>query len=313
MKKNYSSRVGAAAPDFIDRILAAIDLKWSVLKAPVAYKADLTASMMEVEAQSVLFRSDTKQELAVVSSSHQVWQPREILEFYLSFSAFYGLAVESVGYVQRGRKLWALLDTGERGTFTGGRSACTYILLATTYNSTLAAQAQSLCLLQPGALALPAAPAKPTVVRIARSPEFLTSRNLAEIGELMRECITFPGFLEDLARHTPSEAQVKQATAAALGARREDPTVPSARALKAVLAGLRDTKEKSTASSSLDLLYALAHVSDAREQKRCPEELTHSTWFGAGAKRKQFAVRALARMLTSTNAQLINMQGRAPS
>ncbi|MBK6009536.1 DUF932 domain-containing protein [Ramlibacter ginsenosidimutans] len=297
MKKNNRSRVGAAAPNFIDRILDAIDLKWSVLKAPVAYKADLTAPMMEVEAKSVLFRSDTKQELAVVSSSHQVWQPREIVEFYLSLAAFYGLAVESMGYVQGGRKLWALLDTGEQAMFSSGRSARAYLLLTTPYDSTLAAQAQSLCLLQPGSLALPATPAKPIIVRIARSPDFLTPGDLAGIGELMRECISFPGFLEDLARHTPSEAQVKQATAAALGARGDDPSVPSARALNAVLTSLREARERAATPSSLHLLYALAHVSDARDQKRRPEDLIHSSWFGAGAKRKQFAVRALARML----------------
>jgi hypothetical protein len=299
MKQYYSPRPGAGAPDFIDRILEEIDLKWSVLKAPVAYTPAPTAPMIEVDTQSVLFRSDTKQELAIVPSNHQVWQPREIIEFYLSLSAFYGLAVESIGYVQGGRKLWALLDTGMRAAFSGRRSACTYLLLSTSYNNTVAAQARSLCVLHPNALALPAAPEKPTLVHIARSPEFLTPGDLAGIGELMRECITFPGFLEDLARHNPSEAQVTQVTAAVLGTRRDDPSVPSARALKAVLASLREANERSTAPSCLDLLYALAQVSDARDRRRRADGAIHSEWFGAGANRKQLAVRALARIARS--------------
>jgi hypothetical protein len=63
------------------------------------------------------------------------------------------------------------------------------------------------------------------------------------------------------------------------------------------LTTLREGTKATTAPTSLDLLYALAHVSDAREHRRRPEDLINNTWFGVGAKRKQFAVRALARML----------------
>jgi hypothetical protein len=161
----------------------------------------------------------------------------------------------------------------------------------------LAAQATSLCILEPGALTLPAAPGKSLIAHIARSPEFLTPADLAGIGELMRECVTFPGFLQDLAGHTPSEAQIKQATAAAFGSRGEDPNTPSAKALRTVVAALRESNPAAKTTTSLDLLFALARVSDAREQRRRPADIRHSTWFGVGAKRKQFAVRALARML----------------
>jgi len=41
MNRYYTRPPGVADPDFIDRILAEIHLNWSVLKAPVAYKADV--------------------------------------------------------------------------------------------------------------------------------------------------------------------------------------------------------------------------------------------------------------------------------
>jgi hypothetical protein len=300
MKKHKASieKTRAPAPDPVDRILDAADLKWSVLKAPIAFKPEPNepTQPIEVDGHAVLFRSDNKEKLAIVSSSHQPWQPREIIDFYLNLSAFYGLAFESVGYVQGGRKLWGLLNTGQKSTFSRGRTASTYLLLSTSYDSMLAAQATSLCILEPGALALPAAPGKPLVARIARSPEFLTPVDLAGIGELMCECISFPGFLQDLAGHTPSEAQIKQATAAALGSRGEDPITPSAKALRTVVAALRESNPAAKTTTSLDLLYALAGISDAREQRRRPEDVIHNTWFGVGAKRKQFAVRALARI-----------------
>lgn len=296
----FSKHTRIQASDPIDQILEAVDLRWSVLKAPVAFAPtrDGATQPVEIDGYSVLYRSDTKQKLAIVPSGHRVWQPREIIDFYLSFSAFYGLGIESVGYVQGGRELWALLNAGHCATFSHGRSVSTYLLLSTSYNGMLAAKATSLCILQPGALALPAAPGKPMVVHIARSPEFLTPGDLTAVGELMRECISFPSFLRDLAQHTPSEAQVKRVIAAAFGSRGADPSVPSVRALKAVLSSLREGRRGAAAPNSLDLVYALAHVSDARERSRRGEDITNSTWFGAGAKRKQRAVRALARMLT---------------
>lgn len=299
-KQNTSSKgTRAFSPDPIDQILEAVDLRWSVLKAPVEFTPELdgTGEPIEVDGYSVLFRSDTKQKLAIVSSNHRVWQPREIIDFYLSLSAFYGLAIESVGYVQGGGKLWALLNTGRNAIFSRGRTATAYLLLSTSYDSMLAAKASSLCILEPGGLALTAATGKPSIAHVARSPEFLTPADLAEFGELMRECITFPGFLDDLSRHLPSEAQIKQVTAAAFGSRGDDPNLPSTKTLKAVLSVLREGNQAKTAPSALDLLYALAHVSDAREQRRRPEDITNNTWFGAGARRKQLAVRALARML----------------
>lgn len=299
-RQNAASKgTRAVAPDPVDRILEAVGLRWSVLKAPVEFAPQPGAAIqrVEVDGHSVLFRSDTKQQLALVSSDHQTWQPREIIDFYVSLAAFYGLAIESIGYVQGGRKLWGLLSTGQTCRFSRGRTASTYLLLSTSYESTLAAQATSLCLLDPGALAFPAAPVKASIAHIARSPEFLTPLDLAAIGEVMRDCIAFAGFLQDLARHTPSQAQIKHATAATFGSRGEDPNTPSAKSLKAVLTALREVNPASKTTTALDLLYALAYVSDARERRRRPEDITYNTWFGAGAKRKQFVLRTLDRML----------------
>ena len=65
------------AADPVDQILEALDLTWSVLKAPVKFTPGLgrTGEAVDVDGYAVLFRSDTKQKLAIVPPSHQVWQP----------------------------------------------------------------------------------------------------------------------------------------------------------------------------------------------------------------------------------------------
>lgn len=285
--------------DPIDRILEAADLTWLILKAPIKFSPEPTKDPqeLEIEGYQVLYRSDTKQQLAIVSSRHRLWQPREVIDFYLSIAAFYGLAFESVGYVQGGLRIWGLLNTGNMSALPRDHSASTYLLLSTSCDSSLAAQATALCLLEPGTLATPASIGSQTVARIARSPEFLTPSDLAEIGELTRECIAFPTFLADLAKQPVSEENIRQATAATFGPRGDDPNTPTAKALRSVVSALRESRSSPKSPlTALDLLYALAAVSDAREQRRSPADVLNSTWFGVGAKRKQLAINALSRL-----------------
>ncbi|GER21412.1 DUF932 domain-containing protein [Variovorax boronicumulans] len=282
--------------DPMDQTLAAANLHWAILKTPVVFSPGSAEAEppKEVGEQSVLYRSDNHQKLAIAPSGHRPWQPREVVDFYFSLASFYGLALEGVGHVQGGRKLWGLLNTGYGAALSGTRRATMHLLLSTRCDSPLAAQASAVCLLDPGGIAVPAAPSQSTTARIARSFEFLTPSDLTEIGELMRECITFSSFLEVLSRRTVSDAEIKRATAAAFGSRRGDPEVPGAKAFQAVVKSLNQQRGETTA---LDLLYALASLSDARDRKRLPHDFRNATWFGAGFKRKQIAIETLARIL----------------
>lgn len=301
MRNQKTRATGKAShpKDPVDSILEAADLSWLILKAPIKFSPEPADRFqpLEIEGYQVLYRSDTKQQLAIVSSRHQPWQPREVIDFYLSVAAFFGLAFESVGHVQGGRRVWGLLNTGYRSTLPRNRSASTHLLLSTACDSPLAAQVTALCVLEPGELATAASIGSQTVARIPRSPEFLTPSDLAEVGELTRECITFPGFLKELAKQPVSEDHIKQATAATFGTRGDDPNAPSAKALRSVLSALRESKPASKSpATALDLLYALSAVSDARERRRSPADIRDNTWFGVGAKRKQRAINVLARL-----------------
>lgn len=58
--------------------------------------------------QKVLYRSDSKEALSVVSQRYQVVQPREVLEFYRDLTSCSGYELETAGVLKGGRKLWAL-------------------------------------------------------------------------------------------------------------------------------------------------------------------------------------------------------------
>ena len=89
----------------------------------------------------VLYRSDTKSALSVVSKRYQVVQPREILEFYRDLSEVSGFELETAGVLKEGRKFWALARTGKEARLKGGDVVKGYLLLATSCDGTLATTA----------------------------------------------------------------------------------------------------------------------------------------------------------------------------
>jgi phage/plasmid-like protein (TIGR03299 family) len=92
--------------------------------------------------QKVLYRSDTKLPLSVVSKRYQVVQPEEILEFYRDLTEVGGFELETAGVLKEGRKFWALAKTGQNTLLKGRDKVNGYLLLATACDGTLATTAQ---------------------------------------------------------------------------------------------------------------------------------------------------------------------------
>jgi phage/plasmid-like protein (TIGR03299 family) len=92
--------------------------------------------------QKVLYRSDSKAPLSIVSKRFKVVQPGEILEFYRDLTACNGFELETAGVLREGRKFWALARTGQSATLKGRDKVDGYLLLATACDGTLATTAQ---------------------------------------------------------------------------------------------------------------------------------------------------------------------------
>ena len=92
--------------------------------------------------QKVLYRSDTRAPLSVVSARYQVVQPLEVLDFYRDLTEVGGFELETAGVLKEGRKFWALAKTGQTGTLKGKDKVDGYLLLATACDGTLATTAQ---------------------------------------------------------------------------------------------------------------------------------------------------------------------------
>lgn len=65
-------------------------MDWQILESPVHFKSDAIGHLGAIHSfpeQKVLFRSDTKAPLSVVSQRYHIVQPREVLEFYRDLRA----------------------------------------------------------------------------------------------------------------------------------------------------------------------------------------------------------------------------------
>lgn len=130
----------------IDEWLAAAQLKWNVLRAPISYSVPGAgyrdaAMQLSYEDRTVLYRSDNLAPLHTVSSRFKIVQPEDILGFYRELVSFMGFRIETAGSLDLGRRVWALAKTGHDFNMDGDKVE-SYLLLATAYDASFATTAQ---------------------------------------------------------------------------------------------------------------------------------------------------------------------------
>jgi phage/plasmid-like protein (TIGR03299 family) len=119
-------------------------MDWQIQESPVRFMADTIGNLGTIHTfpeQKVLYRSDNKEALSVVSQRYQVVQPRDVLEFYRDLSEVSGYELETAGVLKGGRKFWALARTGQSAVLKGNDEVSGYLLLATSCDGTLATTA----------------------------------------------------------------------------------------------------------------------------------------------------------------------------
>jgi len=115
-------------------------LAWEAKRnAPYYRDAEKVVRKSEKE---VLYRSDTGAELGIVSPAYKIVQPLEVVEFFRDLTEKHGFTMETAGSLDGGRKAWALARTGAEFRLMGQDEVKAYVLLATSFDGTLATRAQ---------------------------------------------------------------------------------------------------------------------------------------------------------------------------
>jgi len=279
----------------------AAGMDWSIEEAEVRFVAGNKnlGSIHAFPEQKVLYRSDTKAPLSVVSARYQVVQPREVLDFYRDLTEFSGFELETAGVLKEGRKLWALARTGRSATLKGRDQVNGYLLLATACDGTLATTAQFTAVRVVCNNTLQIALGDNVgAVKVGHRSQFDAQAVKRQLGIAVSSWDAF------MAR-TKALAERKVSDSAAEAFLRRVLTYPTAsvadrevlavneRAIKAVgqlYAGRGKGAELASASGTAwGLLNAVTEYVDHHRRARSDDHRRDAAWFGAGATLKQRA------------------------
>lgn len=127
-------------------------MNWDVQRAVVRYAGTILkdgtemygpkAPLLEMESNHVLFRSDDKRPLSVVSKDYKIVQPKEVLEFFRDLTEKNKFVLETAGTLFGGRRYWALARTGHELNIAGKDRLGGYLLLATSCDGSLSTTAK---------------------------------------------------------------------------------------------------------------------------------------------------------------------------
>jgi len=110
-------------------------LDWNAERTPVEYTLPGDDIPQFMDSRHVLYRSDTKAALSIVSDSYKLVQPAQIMDFFRELTEQSDATMETAGSLHSGRVIWALARVGENLAIKDDLVA-PYILLSTSYDQT---------------------------------------------------------------------------------------------------------------------------------------------------------------------------------
>ena len=277
-------------------------MNWQIKESPVRFMADSIGSLGSIHSfpeQKVLYRSDTKEALSVVSQRYQVVQPRDVLEFYRDLTEISGYELETAGVLKGGKKFWALARTGQSTTLKGNDQVDGYLLLATSCDGTLATTATptTIRVVCNNTLTI-AVNGATQAIKVPHSTRFDAQAVKQQLGIAVSQ---WDGFMYRM--RTLAERKVKSHEAMnyflrvlcdAQPAMGEVSTLSNERALKKVQQLYdgqgRGAELEAAKGTAWGLLNAVTEYVDHERRARSTEYRMDSAWFGQGAVIKQRAL-----------------------
>lgn len=285
-------------------------MDWSIREASVRFmtgEAGALGSIQTFADQKVLYRSDTKAPLSVVSSRYQVVQPQEILEFYRDLTEVSGFELETAGVLKQGRKLWALARTGKEANLRGSDLVRGYVLLATSCDGTLATTATPTTVRVVCNNTLTMALNSATgAIRVPHSTTFDAQEVKRQLGIAVSQWDTFMYRMKMLAERKVRSHEAMNYFLKVLchvdGQPDANQRLTNERALNRVqelYQGQGQGAELSaTSGTAWGLLNAVTQYVDHERRARTQDHRLDSAWFGQGAVLKH---RALEQALQLTS------------
>ncbi|SFI22797.1 phage/plasmid-like protein TIGR03299 [Pseudomonas syringae] len=277
-------------------------MNWQIQESPVHFMADAAGHLGTIHTfpeQKVLYRSDTKAALSVVSQRYQVVQPRDVLEFYRDLTERSGYELETAGVLKGGRKLWALARTGQSAVLKGKDVVNGYLLLATSCDGTLATTATptTIRVVCNNTLTI-AVNGASQAIKVPHRTRFDPRAVKRQLGITVSQWDDFMYRLRTLAGRSVKAHEAKDYLRSVLCEAQtgnpERTSISNERALNKVLSMYeghgRGAELEAAKGTAWGLLNAVTEYVDHERRARSNEYRVDAAWFGQGAAIKQRAL-----------------------
>lgn len=276
-------------------------MNWEILRSPaqfvVGQRDHEIGELKNVAERNVLYRSDTKAALSIVSDRYNIVQPREILEFYRDLTEVSGFELETAGVLKEGKKLWALARTGQSATFKGKDITNGYLLLATACDGSMATTAQftSIRVVCINTLAIALNGSSAGVIKVPHSTAFDPQAVKQQLGISVTAWDDFIYNLKTLSYRKVKHTEAKRFIADVFNdPRKESPPNANDRSIATVTQLFegkgRGSELESAKGTAFGLLNSVTEFIDHERRARSINHRLDSAWFGQGATLKQRAL-----------------------
>lgn len=130
--------VPAAQAQDIDHWTRAAGMDWKIARSRVRYGEGDNQKIMD--SAHVLFRSDSKAALGIVSPTYKIVQPREMLEFFRDIVRVGGLELSAAGTLFGGQRFWATALIGEAAPVSVQDKVGGYLLITSSADGSMATE-----------------------------------------------------------------------------------------------------------------------------------------------------------------------------
>lgn len=289
----------------IDEWRKAAGLEWSILRRPVRFdnSEEGDSELLQLDGHDVLVRSDNMKGLSVVTKKYRVVQPDSVLGFFRDLTQAAGFQIETAGSMREGRTIWVLANTGLKEDIVPGDNVKGYLLLATSYDGTIATTAMytSTRVVCNNTLRLALNRDAESQVRIRHDAEFDPDAVKRQLGILADESWgTFVARMKSFAGTSMGSTEAGIVLAGVLAKQQADnisADVTESRGYKKIMELFNGSGRGSGLSgvrnTAWGLVNAVTQYVDFERQARNNETRLNSAWFGPGARLKDETVSEL--------------------
>lgn len=293
-------------------------LDWEAEEGVPQVQSSPRLPLIAFDDYKALYRSDTREPLAIVGAGYQVVQPGEVLEFFRELVESQGWYIHTAGALRGGRKVWALATNETSANVGKGDRINHNILLATSLDGSMRTTAietavRVVCA-NTLAMALNGA-SSGKIIKVSHRSEFDKDEVLGALGlqqdrfkvfmEKAREMADTPVSLDQaqalLAKVFKLDVKPKVDTSwlGSLGSQAATDETPDNRGIQAILRLFegegRGATLKSAQGTRWGLLNAVTEHVD-HFMGRTPDTRLDSAWFGRGSSIKADAFKILAEI-----------------